>query len=330
MPISLRRGLVGLAVAVLGLALALVAGGRRPWAPERTETYEQQIEQAREALDRWAQAVATVGGDQSFIWPAGGGPAEEKLAGGYLTDVVGGQLEEPMRMALEAGAIVASPEVLAMDGFEGVLELADGRSVPVAADTPANLIDLMVLEGQYYGSGLCPDCAPLTIVGATPTTTTNVPNLRATVSAPAWRFDIEGTSVQLIRHAVPWSFGVHAIPTEAVGRVGIGIAWAEGSDHRLEVGFIGAPSTADEELCGADYHLETYESDLAVVAIVLPSRHVAPLPRGFICTNGESPRTVTAQLAAPLGERAVLEVVLGMPVPLHNIWAAGNGHMNGT
>ena len=77
----------------------------------------------------------------------------------------------------------------------------------------------------------------------------------------------------------------------------------------LLVEFTGSPDPLGEP-CGADYSGEAVESDLAVVVII--ARH-ASVTFGACASIGAT-RTVTIALAAPLGDRAVLEVVTGTPL----------------
>ena len=74
---------------------------------------------------------------------------------------------------------------------------------------------------------------------------------------------------------------------------------------------MGAPFRADQP-CGEDYTAEAVESDLAVVVIVMRHPHVTI----GACTAVGAPRTATLKLAAPLGDRTVLEVQQGRPVPV--------------
>jgi hypothetical protein len=84
---------------------------------------------------------------------------------------------------------------------------------------------------------------------------------------------------------------------------------AAGSD--LTVAFIGAPDPGSQP-CGEDYSAEAVESNLAVVVIVIRHPHVAL----GACTSVGARRTADVRLAAPLGERAVLDVMQGLPVPV--------------
>ena len=66
--------------------------------------------------------------------------------------------------------------------------------------------------------------------------------------------------------------------------------------------------------CGEDYTAEAVESDLAVVVVVARHPHAAPF--GAACSAVGARRTATATLAAPLGDRAVLDLQTGTPVPV--------------
>ena len=75
---------------------------------------------------------------------------------------------------------------------------------------------------------------------------------------------------------------------------------------------VGAPDAASRP-CGADYSAEAVESAHAVVVILIAHRNVSD---AYGCTAVGAQRTTTVELAEPLGERAVLEVVQGLPVPV--------------
>jgi hypothetical protein len=100
-------------------------------------------------------------------------------------------------------------------------------------------------------------------------------------------------------------------PYHAPGGLAIESATTSTSSRQLTVTFTGAPDPASRP-CGVDYTGEAVESTNAVVVIVLEHRHAA----GETCTSIGAPRTTTVDLAEPLGERAVLEVRQGLPVPL--------------
>lgn len=64
--------------------------------------------------------------------------------------------------------------------------------------------------------------------------------------------------------------------------------------------------------CGADYTGEAVESANAVVVIIIEHPHADTMG----CTALGALRTAPVELARPLGDRAVLEVRQGLPVPV--------------
>ena len=85
-----------------------------------------------------------------------------------------------------------------------------------------------------------------------------------------------------------------------------------GADSRdLEVVFTGAKEDASKP-CGVDYTAESVESELAVVVIIHERRNPGPAA----CTLAGFERTATVRLESRLGDRIVLEVKQGLPVPV--------------
>jgi hypothetical protein len=143
-----------------------------------------------------------------------------------------------------------------------------------------------------------------------------VQSSRGSATAPAWEFSLNGTTVLVTEIAVAarGSISVEPPPWDANNPpAGLSIESATRSADGLELtaSFTGAPDGADKP-CGEDYTAEAVESDLAAVIIV--TRH----SNGFAgaCAMVGAVRSATATLAKPLGERAVLEVVEGRPVPV--------------
>ena len=95
--------------------------------------------------------------------------------------------------------------------------------------------------------------------------------------------------------------------------VGISIESTTGTvdGRQLTVTFVGAP--AGDQGCGADYTAEAVESPTAVVVIVTEHPHSGLFAA---CSLVGALRTAVVELAAPLADRAVLEVKEGLPVPV--------------
>jgi hypothetical protein len=166
----------------------------------------------------------------------------------------------------------------------------------------------------------CDGCTSLHIISAT-LITDNAETTHGAATIPFWVYCLAGTSVQLTRPAVaeppvritppPWD------STNPPAGLQIDSAVVSADGLTLTANFVGAGSTAASGACGADYTAELVESDHAVVVII----HEFPGPRPvsdphFACTLIGYPRSATATLAKPLGDRAVLEDRQGLPVPV--------------
>jgi hypothetical protein len=127
---------------------------------------------------------------------------------------------------------------------------------------------------------------------------------------------LKGTQVKVTRIAVAAGDGpaVQPPPWDANNPPsGLRIDSATGTigGLGLTASFTGAPDGADKP-CGEDYTAEAVESDLAVVIIV--TRHSNPSLGA--CSLVGAVRTATAALVRPLGDRTVLDVMEGRPVPV--------------
>jgi hypothetical protein len=165
------------------------------------------------------------------------------------------------------------------------------------------------------GAGNCPACVPLEITGAS-LTTARIQTTRGPATVPAWEYTLKGTAVRVTRVAVTGPAPVKIAPPSwdpynAPGGLAIESATTTTPGRQLTVAFTGALRPGSQP-CGADYSAEALESANAVVVIVIAHPH----PGGETCAAIGVRRTTTVDLAQPLGERAVLEVRQGLPVPL--------------
>jgi hypothetical protein len=156
---------------------------------------------------------------------------------------------------------------------------------------------------------------PLKVTGAT-LSTVQIQTSRGPATAPAWEFTIQGTSLRATRVAFSQAQTVTVTrpswdPNDTPAGMAIDSATTTTSSKRLTVKFTGAPRPGTEP-CGADYTTEAVESAHAVVVIVLAHPHATD----EVCTAIGWGRTATVDLGRPLGDRAVLEVVRGLPVPV--------------
>jgi hypothetical protein len=159
----------------------------------------------------------------------------------------------------------------------------------------------------------CTDCASLRITAARLTTGPIVTS-RGPATAPIWEFTLQGTAVRVTRVAVADAISVVPPPWDPSNlALGPAIESASGTvgGRELTVAFVGSPRPGSQA-CGEDYTAAAVESDLAVVVIVTRHAH------GGVdaCTSEGATRTATVELAAPLAQRAVLEVQQGLPVPV--------------
>ncbi len=288
-------------VTAIGLVVGQVACGSQPGGggPEG-DRLEQQ---ARQALARWDAAVAAGGGIAAFV-PVG------DLTGqiGDWANEVGVNNKE----ALLAGKIVDKVGLPETAPPLGRIEWADGRSREVPVMSAA--LALITIQ-RSAGNQDCHGCQPLEVTAAV-LSTADIRTSRGPAKVPTWEFTLKGTNVRVTRVAVDPSAGITVTapswdPYNAPGGLAIESAVASADGGKLEVTFTGSPDTGDKP-CGEDYTATAVESGNAVV-IIIHSRENAP---GQICQSIGARRTATATLAAPLGERAVLEVQQGLPVPV--------------
>ena len=123
---------------------------------------------------------------------------------------------------------------------------------------------------------------------------------------------MQDTAVKVTRVAIADAATVVPPPWDAndpPGGVAIESATGTAGGRQLTVTFVGAPLPGDQP-CGEDYTAVAVESDLAVVVIVTRHPHVTI----GACSAVGAQRTATVELAAPLGDRTVLDVQQGLPV----------------
>jgi hypothetical protein len=259
-------------------------------------------QQARDALARYDKAVADGGGSPRFVLV------------GELTGMRGDW--EPAngdnnKAALGAGRVVAATTLPDAPNPTGQVVWANGarETFPlISADEALKLL-------TAAGTADCPDCATLQVTGAR-LTTTPIQTTRGPATAPVWEYSLKGTAVRVTRVAVAGSAIVKVTPPSwdpynPPGGLAIESATTTTPGSQLTVAFTGSPGPASQP-CGGDYRAEAVESANAVVVIVIEHRHAAD----EACSAIGARRTTTVDLAGPLGERAVLEVQQGLPVPL--------------
>jgi hypothetical protein len=163
--------------------------------------------------------------------------------------------------------------------------------------------------------GSCVACVstPLVVTAARPTTVA-VPTSRGTASVPAWAFTIKGVSTPVIQVALapgsyvtPQSDGA-ILPAKELGPLGTGFA----ATTNTHVSVTGRTLTLslDGEYCDTKWGGLVYETGGAVAVGGWLYR---PDPNGG-CLAAIVRRLAVVRLAAPVGDRVVLDAATGQPV----------------
>jgi hypothetical protein len=279
-----------LVVAITLAGCALVPQATDP-APAR--------QRAQAVLSAWADAVAAAG-EHAAVTPVG------ELTGqiGDWEEAVG----DNNKRALMAGMVASANPLSDEAPPDGEVTWQDGTTTKV----PLLAAQQAIVAIENTSEAPCSDCSMLLVTDARlksgPIQTTRGP-----ATAPIWEFTVQGTEVKLTRIAIA---NPVVVALDEVGSdLGLSIdsASASVSGKELTAAFVGAPDPGDRP-CGEDYTAEAVESDLAIVVIVTRHPHAAPL--GEACSAVGARRTATATLAAPLGDRVVLDLQQGTPVPV--------------
>lgn len=268
-----------------------------------TQDLDRQRQQARDALARYDAAFASATPQQSFA------PAGELT--GQLGDWEPGNYQD--KDALATGRLRAATPLPAAPQPSGSVVWDSGATLTVpllSADEALRLVNAGAAD-----CGGCPTPAPLEVTGAR-LSTVRLQTTRGPATVPAWEFTLRGTAVRVTRVAVAGSATVTVSPppwdaSNAPAGLAIDSAKTFAGGRQLVAVFTGAPDPGSRP-CGVDYTAEAVESPRAVVVIIIEHPHEP----GQSCPAVGAPRTAVAELAAPLGERAVLDVLQGLPVPV--------------
>jgi hypothetical protein len=262
-------------------------------APQAEDRIHQQ---AHDALERWAEAVRANGGASiTFV-----GQATSQIGNWEANN---GDNE----VALEAGAVTTTTDLSEERPGRRQVKWVDGKTIDVEVLSARQALDELV-EGAL---GDCGGCDPLRVTEANLAT-----GLAETATGPAevpmWVFSIRGSAVRITRVAVDGGVTVDPPPWDAddppVG-LSIDLALGEPGSRKLQVEYVGA-----DESCGLEPTVEAVESDLAVVVIV--DEQAGP-DGAQACRLVGRLKTAELTLDAQLGDRVVLEVRQGLPVPVH-------------
>ena len=256
-------------------------------------------QRAQTVLSAWAEAAAAAG-ERAAVTPVG------ELTGqvGDWEEAVG----DNNKRALMAGMVAADSPLSEEAPPDGQVAWQDGTTTKVPLLSALEAI--VAIESTT--SAPCSDCAMLLVTEAR-LTSGPIQTTRGPATAPVWEFTVQGTAVKVTRVAI--ADPVFVAPGQADPQLGLAIDSASGTvgGTELTVAFVGAPDPGNMP-CGEDYTAEAVESDLAVVVIVTRHPHVALFGQG--CSAVGARRTASATLAAPLGDRVVLDLQQGTPVPV--------------
>jgi hypothetical protein len=285
------RGAVALLAAMALAGCALAPGATDPAAAHQ---------RAQAVLSAWADAVAAAGEHASVApigeltgqvgdWEAAGGDDNKRALMAGLIASIG-----PLSDEIPPGG-----EVMWQDGTTTRVPLLSAQEAIVAIGSTT--------------AEPCPDCAMILVTVAR-LTSGPIQTTLGPATAPIWEFTVQDSAVKVTRVAIAYPVIVESLGAGDPA-LGLAIDAASGSvgGRDLTVAFVGAPVPGDQP-CGEDYTAEAIESDLAVVVIVTRRPHF--LPFDVACSAVGGRRTATATLAAPLGDRAVLDLQQGTPVPV--------------
>ncbi|XVV17327.1 hypothetical protein ACQP2X_24000 [Actinoplanes sp. CA-131856] len=265
-----------------------------PAAPEPAPTpADQRAWEVLASYDRVAR-------DEVLFLPTGG-----------LTGHVGAlePSNEHYKAAIGAGRIEAVAPLPVAPRPKGTVVWAGGGKLAVPLTDAGEALQQVISEN----GGDCPGCTAVPVTGAR-MTTTRIPTTRGEATVPAWEFTLKGSAFRITRVAVaPSSALPYTPPPGTAGGPPAESATVAGRTLTLTVTGSRAPAS---EPCGADYSARAVESAHAVVVIVEERQYDGDYADNVACSMAGFPRTATVDLAAPLGERAILDVQQGSPVPL--------------
>ncbi len=260
-------------------------------------------QQAQTYLANFDKAVQQAGGLAAFV-PVG----EVTL---FVGEDWGPDLDgNAAKIAFMGGDFTASIALPANTPADGEIRWQDGRVEKTAILSANAAFSQMTAKASE-----CTQCTTALVVTGATLTTVTFDTSRGPAQAPAWEFTLEHTPVKIARLAVASkTITVPEVawdPNNAPIGMPVHSAQITADDLTLTVNFVGAGAGADKP-CGADYTAEAVEGTNGVVVIVYAHASGTPVA----CTLEGHPRSAQVKLSAPLGNRVVLEVQTGRPVPV--------------
>ena len=288
------RGLVALTLIALTAACAPPGAARPGSGGSDTNSGAALEQQARQDL-AWYDRAVTAAGHGAVLHPVG-----------PLTQQIGqwSPSEAEHKRSFVSNLFIAGADPGAAAPRTGQIRWTGHRtSVPlISASAALERMSSAADDG-------CDGCVPLRLthphLGLMKLAT-----IRGSASVPAWIFAVAGSRVRVAHPAVATDAMVTVTPVPGPADGVAMLATTLAADGQtLTVSFTGAPGPASTP-CGADYTAHAVESPRAVVVIVREQR----APGEGACPAVGATRTATVTLAAPLADRAVLDLPYGTPL----------------
>lgn len=209
------------------------------------------------------------------------------------------------KSAFLTGLIDAAVKLPGQEPPPGEVVWTEGTRQQVSLVSAATAFEEMVAELSESG-GSCEGCRPLQVIGAELTTRTATTS-HGDASVPVWQFDfapgdrpMTPISYVAVKDRIgpqDWhAWGDHAPFTMA--------AYGTAEDSEITVAFTGGA-------CDTSHSIEAAESILGIVPIIVTVARPGP------CIAVGVGYALAMQLDAPLGNRAVLDIDSGFPVPVY-------------
>lgn len=249
---------------------------------------------AQTVLEHWADFVAEMPADTIVF-------VQDLTQGGGWD----GDNADDAKIAFISGALEATVELPDQEPPPGQVVWSGGTHEQVALISAAAAFAGMIAEQRAAG-GNCDGCRALQVTGAElmmHSATTS----HGDASVPVWQFEfapgdqpMESISYVAVNDLVAprdWPrWGNQTPMTEA--------AYGTAGDTRITVSFIGGA-------CDTSHSIVAAESPLAIVPIITTAANQGP------CTAQGVRYGLVMQLAAPLGNRVVLDLDTGFPVAVY-------------
>jgi hypothetical protein len=249
---------------------------------------------AEAALVQWADFMSNRPADTIvFIWElTHGGGWRGNGADDAKSDFLSGRIEATVGLPTDAPT-------------PGQVRWPDGTMQEVPLISASDALAAMIAE--LRGDQSAPECGDcLQVAGATLTTRTAL-TWRGEAQVPVWQFEftgrgepIEPISFVAVRDRVAsndWDGWPHFFPSTSA-------AYGLPDDTEITVLFSGGA-------CDTSHSIAAVESNDAIVPII------STQSRGGTCTAQAVGYVLRLRLAAPLGERVVLDLDSGYPVPVY-------------